>query len=181
MKKKDKQFGQFIFDNHNFDGTPDEFLEKTAPLIGYIVHSFNSLDERLNYMICELINSRTDEIGAIVICKFTFSSKIDLFYRLIRSMEITFNKKIECFELLITNLKKCANLRNAVIHAEWENMDENGFAYVKMYFNKNGLQQQYWQFTPESLIEIEDFINDTYFLFDKFDDEKNEIFFTDSN
>ena len=175
MKKSDKQFGQYIFDNHDFDGTANDFIEETAPLIGFIVHSFNSLDGQLNSTICELINERTDEPGAIVIYKLPFSAKVDLFHRLIRSMEIGCEGEIACFKTLTENLKKCATLRNAVIHAEWDNMDENGFTYVKMHFDKNGLRQHYWQFTPDSLEEIDHFIHDTYMLFDKFEEEKQKL------
>lgn len=173
MDKENKPVGQYLFDNHNFDGTPDEFLERTAPLIGFIVHSFNSLDEQLNSYICKLINNRSDEPGAIIIHKMNFSSKVDLFYKLTRSYEINCNVTIPCFQTLIEDLKKCATLRNAVIHAEWENIDNKGFTYVKMHFDKNGLRQEYWQFTPDSLTEINDFIHNTFLLFDKFDEEKN--------
>jgi hypothetical protein len=175
MKKADKRFGQYIFDNHNFDGTVEDFFEETAEAIGSIVHSFNSLDAEINSTICQLINDRTDEPGAIVIYKLPFSSKIDLFYRLIRSMEIGCEVEIPCFKLLIENLKKCGTLRNAVIHAEWDTFDDNGYTYVKMHFDKDGMRQQYWQFTPEALDEIDEFIHDTYMLFDTFEDEKQKL------
>jgi len=72
------------------------------------------------------------------------------------------------------DLKKSATLRNAVVHAEWENLDSAGYTYVKMNFDKNGMQQYYWQFTPQSLVEINEFIYDTYTLFGKYEDEKQE-------
>lgn len=172
MKKSDKEFGQYLFDNHNFKGSIDDFFTDTAPIIGAIVHSFNSLDSLLNSTICGLINDRSDEPGAIVIYKQPFSAKVDLFYRLIRSMEVGCGKEIPSFKTLIENLKKCATLRNAVIHAEWDSVDVNGYTYVKMHFDKNGMRQHYWQFTPESLEEIDEFIHTTYMAFDKFDEEK---------
>jgi hypothetical protein len=132
MKKELKKLGQYIFENHNFDGTPDEFLEQTAPLIGYLVHNFNSLDDQLNRAICTRINERTDEPGAIIIHKMSFSAKVDLFNNLIRSFELAAEKTIPSFKTFINNLKTCGTLRNAVVHAEWENMNENGFTYVKM-------------------------------------------------
>lgn len=176
MKKSDKPFGQYIFDNHNFDGSVDDFFEETAPAIGSIVHRFNSLDGQLNSTICEIINERTDEPGAIVIYKLPFSSKVDLFHRLVRSMELGCSGEIPCFKTLIENLKKCGTLRNAVIHAEWDNMDDNGYTYVKMHFDKNGMRQHYWQFTPDSLEEIDQYIYNTVLLFEKFDEEKQELF-----
>lgn len=175
IKKENKRLGQFIFDNHDFDGTSDEFLEKTAPLIGYVVHTFNSLDEQLNSVICERISNRTDGPGALIICKMSFSEKVDLFNRLVKSLELACNREIPSFKSLISNLRKCATLRNAVIHAEWENMNDKKYVYVKMSFDKDGLIQHYWQFTPDSLEQIIDFINDTYLSFDIYEEEKQEL------
>ncbi|MDZ7650703.1 MAG: hypothetical protein U5K54_28170 [Cytophagales bacterium] len=176
MNKEYKKLGQYIFENHNFDGTVDEFLEQTAPLIGYLVHNFNSLDEQLNRAICERINDKTDEPGAIIIHKMNFSAKVDLFNNLVRSMEIAFESTIPNFKILIDRLKKCATLRNAVVHAEWENMNENGYAYVKMTFNDKGMQQHYWQFTPESLESIVEFIQETNSMFDLYEEGKQDLF-----
>ena len=131
MEKSFKPLGQYISENHDYDGSVEEFLEETAPLIGYIVHSFNSLDSQLNSSICELINDRTDSIGSTIIYKMTYSNKVDLFYRLVRSMELASNKTFPSFNTLIEDLKKCATLRNAVVHAEWENLDPAGYTYVK--------------------------------------------------
>jgi len=92
MDKSYKPLGQYIYENHNYEGSIEKFLEETAPLIGYIVHSFSSLDSQLNSSICELINDRTDSIGSTIIYKMTYSNKVDLFYRLVRSMEIALDK-----------------------------------------------------------------------------------------
>jgi hypothetical protein len=175
MKQDSRKFGQYIFENHNYDGSVEDFFKETALAIGSIVHTFNSLDALLNSAICELINDRTDEPGAIVIYKQTFSNKIDLFYRLIRSMEIAYEGEIPSFKKLIEDLKKCATLRNAVIHAEWDSMDSNGYTYVKMHFDKDGIRQHYWQFTPEALDEIDGFIHDTYMFFDTFENDKQNL------
>ncbi len=175
MKTKQKQLGQYIFTNHDFEGSIDEFLSQTAPHIGYLVHSFNALDSALNSTICMLINDRADEKGAIIIHNMSFSAKVDLFYRLVRSMEFIVKKELPSFPVFIENLKKCATYRNAVIHAEWDSLEENGYTYVKMRFTKDGVQQQYWQFTPESLIKINDFIDQTGNGFDTFDNELQVI------
>jgi uncharacterized protein YutE (UPF0331/DUF86 family) len=176
MNKEFKKLGQYIFDNHNFDGTADEFLEQTAPLIGYLVHNFNSLDEQLNRAICERINDRTDEPGAIIIHKMNFSAKVELFNNLIRSFELAAEKTMPSFKSFISNLRRCGTLRNAVVHAEWENMNEKGYTYVKMRFSNNGMQQHYWQFTPESLVDIITFIQDTFEMFEKYDEEIQELY-----
>ncbi len=175
FEKENKQFGQYIFDNHYFEGTPDKFLELTAPLIGYLIHTFNSLDEALNSAICMRINDRTDEPGAIIIHKMSFSSKVDLFNNLNISIQNASGKTMPSFKKLITNLKMSAKLRNAVVHAEWENMSEKGFTYVKMSCDKNGVRQHYWQFTPESLESAIDFIHQTYMMFDPYEIERIKL------
>lgn len=175
MEKKQKQLGQYIFTNHDFEGSIDEFLAQTAPLIGYLVHSFNALDSALNSTVCMLINDRADEKGAIIIHNMSFSAKVDLFYRLVRSIELIVEKELPSFPSFIENLKKCATYRNAVVHAEWDSLEEDGYTYVKMSFTKNGLQQQYWQFTPDSLMKINDFIGQTGEEFDTFDGELQEL------
>lgn len=176
LKYTKRPLGQYLFENHDFDGSTDDFLNRTAPFIGYIVHSFNSLDEELNSTICKIINDRGDEPGAIIIYKLTFMVKVDLLYRLGRSLELASEKEIPSFKVLISNLTICAQLRNAVVHAEWENMDNSFFTFVKLKFEKDGMKQHYTQFTPESLEKIDEFIHNTYLSFDKFENEKQLLF-----
>lgn len=102
----------------------------------------------------------------------SFISKVDLFNRLIIALELGCKCKISSSTQLIEDLKRCSKLRNTVIHAEWENIDDEGYTYVKMSFNKKGISQNYCQFTPESLDEIEDYIDNTLYAFEKFEDEK---------
>lgn len=40
--------------------------------------------------------------------------------------------------------------------------------YVKMSFEKNGMKQKYWQFTPDSLGKINDKITQTCIVLDNF-------------
>jgi hypothetical protein len=54
MKKKDIPLGQYSSETKSPEGATDDFLDTTEPLIGYIVHSFNALDELLNSEICRL-------------------------------------------------------------------------------------------------------------------------------
>lgn len=175
MKEDKKQFGQYANENHDYELDNDNFLAQTAPLIGYVVHTFNQLDESLNNAIWEHISDRTDAPGAIVIYKMNFAAKVDLFYRMVRSMEIGCEKTIPSLQSLTENLRKCATLRNSVLHAEWYNFNEKGYTYVKLNFDKNGLKQHYWQFTPESLEEIIAFIQQTYLSFDNYYEEKQQL------
>ena len=179
MKEEKLNFQQYSYEDHNLDIDNDEeyenFLDITAPLIGYIVHEFNKLDETLNSAIWQFISDRSDQLGALITYKMNFSAKVDLFNRLIRSMEYGCQIKIPVMDEIIEKLKKCATLRNAVVHAEWQNINELGYTFVKLNFEKGGLKQHYWQFTPDSLHEIRELIIETYFLFDTFYDQKQDL------
>lgn len=175
MKRENKKLGQYFFENHDLEKDIEEFLDESAPLIGYIVHEFNSLEQSLDSAICERISDRSDEPGAVVIYKLSYSGKVDLLYRMVRSMELAIGKELQSFKRLIEDLKKCGTLRNAVVHADWDHVNEKGYTYVKLDFNKDGMKQHYWQFTPESLLDIIKFIRETYLSFDDFYDEKQEM------
>jgi len=173
--KKYKPLGQYIYENHDTEYSTDKFFEKTAPLIGYIVHSFNSLESELNSRICFEISSRSDYIGVIVIHKMSYSQKVDLFKRMIRSKELAIEIEYPSLQSNIDDLHECGKLRNAVVHAEWENMDSDGYTYVNMKFNKKGWEQEYQQFTVESLEAIDEFIHETYLRLGEFEEEMIEI------
>ncbi|MFN6378749.1 MAG: hypothetical protein ACK4WD_05710 [Flavobacteriales bacterium] len=175
MKKVAKELGQYLNENHDLEKDSEEFLDETAPLIGYIVHFFNSLEQTLDHAICESVSDRTDEPGAIIIHKLSYSAKVDLFYRMIRSMELGFGRDLPSFNTLIQDLRKCGTLRNAVVHADWNHVNEDGFTYVKLDFNKDGLKQHYWQFRAESLMDIIKLISETNHAFDKYEEEKQEM------
>lgn len=173
MKSKTKPVDQYVY--HEIDNYEliEKFLEKTAPLIGQIVYRFNTLEECLNLEICQWLNNRTDTFGLIVLHKLNFSSKVELLKRFCITYENDCNIKLPTFKKLIENLHKAGRLRNAVVHAEWENTDFEGYTHVNIKFNRDGFKQEYIQFTEDSLKLIIKHINDTLKLFDLVDDEKN--------
>jgi len=118
MNKKDIPINQYAFETKNLDGPNEEFLEKTAPLIGYIVHSFNTLEELLNSSICGLLFDDYDGIGLQVIYRRTYADKVDLFKRLLIGQQTDLNKKMPTFEKFISNLTEVGKLRNQVVHAD---------------------------------------------------------------
>lgn len=175
MKKKEIPIQQYSLEGKNLDGASEDFLNKTAPLIGYIVHSFNSLEELLNESICNLINERTHSPGLIVIHKLNYSAKVDLFKRFLNDYQNVINKKILYFEKLTENLNTAGNLRNQVIHADWEHAFDDGYTLSKVKINSKGITQEYIQFTPESLIKIHNLIVETIDMFDDFEEELNNL------
>jgi hypothetical protein len=166
MSQKKKRFRDFVDDNHE-GFAPNDFLEATAPLIGHIVHSFNDLDSLLNEIICFLVDRQSDVLGSLIIEKLGFSVKVDLLKRVMAEAMAFFSKPIPNADKIVKDLMQSTKLRNAIVHAEWENMDADGYTYVKMTTHKkHGMQQIYQQFTVESLEEIEIFIDETYDLLD---------------
>ena len=176
MKKKNIPINQYAFETKNLDGANEEFLEKTAPLIGYIVHSFNTLEELLNSSICELFIDDCDTIGLQVIYKRTYAEKVDLFKRFLIEQQTCLDKKMPIFEKLISNLTEAGRLRNQVVHADWESAHDDGYTLCKLKINTKGIQHEYVQFTPDSLNDILNLINKTCEMFDKYDEEREELF-----
>ncbi len=177
MKKKKVDVGQFVGDTKNPEGASEEFLEKTAPLIGYIVHSFNSLEQLLNDTICQLFHDDMDFMGLIVIHKLNYSAKVDLFKRFLIEQQTMMGMELPVFDSLVKNLEKAGELRNQVIHADWESAHADGYTLCKLVINtKNGFQQEYIQFTPEALEEILQLIDETYSMFEKYEEERETAY-----
>jgi len=175
MKSKHIPIGQYAFETKNLDGPSEEFLEETAPLIGYVVHSFNTLEEQLNSAICEFICERSDSMGLLVIYKMSYSARLDLFKRFLDDLQICLEKKEPWFDELIRKLEQAGKLRNMVVHADWESAHDDGYTLCKLKMNSKGLQHEYVQFTPESLWNIITLIDETTGMFDTFEERHQEL------
>lgn len=175
MKKHHIPLNQYASETKNYFGGNEDFLEKTAPLIGYIVHGFNFLEEMLNSAICKLFWEDCDRLGLIVICNMNYSAKADLFKRLVQDQEKIFENEIPCFNNLRERIQKAGEYRNSVIHADWETAHPDGFTFCKLKFKNQALLQEYVQFSPESLQGIIDYIDETIEMFEKYEDEREEL------
>jgi hypothetical protein len=176
MKNKRIRVGQYSCEAKNLDGPSDEFLEKTAPLIGYIVHRFNALDNLLNEVICEWICERSDSLGLTVIYKMNYAAKVDLFKRLVSVAEDAAGKTMPSFSTLIKKLSAVGSLRNAVVHAEWEAADNDGFTPCRVLIKEHGLEHEYIQFSSDALEGILALIEETAGLFDRYEEERQLLF-----
>jgi len=45
-------------------------------------------------------------------------------------------------------------LRNLVVHADWENTNDDGYTYVNLKIKKGNIEQEYAQFSEDSLNKI---------------------------
>jgi len=175
LNKKDIQIEQYAFETKNLDGANEKFLEKTAPLIGYIVHSFNTLEELLNSAICEILFDDSDYMGLQVIYRRSYMDKVLLFERLLIGWQSAVDDEIPIFQDIISNLKEAGNLRNIVVHADWESAHADGYTQCKLKINAKGIQHEYVQFTPKSLRDILRLINKTTKMFDRYEEKREAL------
>ncbi len=175
MKNKDMPIGQYAFETKNLGGPSDEFLEQTALLIGYVVHRFNSLEQQLDSTICGLFFDDCDRLGLLVIYRMNYAAKVDLFKRLLLDRQDAIGKTMPCIDGFIRALLKVGQLRSAVVHADWGTAHDDGYTLCKLKINSKGFQHEYVQFTPESLQEIIESIDNTTEMFETFEEQHQEL------
>ena len=171
MKTKSKKLDQYLVHDIDDYKSIQNFLKISAPIIGFIVHRFNTLEECLNMTICQWINSRSDTLGLLVIHKMSYSSKVELLNRISTQFQNDTGRQIKIQKELISNLKETGRLRNAVVHAEWENTDFEGYTHVNIKINESGIIQEYLQFDENSLTNILGLINKTIAFFENYWDD----------
>lgn len=175
MKTKLKKFIQHLYHEVENETKAEEYIDNALPRIGLVVMYFNSLESSLDSILCENFTDRTDSTGLIVLSSLNYSSKVDLFKRFCDDFQISLNIQLNGYSQLIANLKESARLRNLVVHANWESIDEQGYAYIKLKMSKNGMNQEYVQFDEESLQKIVELIIKTQFTLHEFWEHRNNF------
>lgn len=174
MKQKKKIFEQHLYHEIEDEDKAEEYLDNSLPLIGLVVMYFNGLEKSLDSIICQMFTDRTDATGLIVLHKMNYSTKVDLFKRFSDDFHLCCDNKIEEFENLISNLKETGRLRNLVVHADWENTDDDGYTYVNLRISTIGMEQEYLQFSENSLKEIIELIFTSRQQLGNYWDKRNE-------
>lgn len=175
MKTKQKPLQQFAFLNKYLEGDNEEFFELVAPQIGFVVIDFNLLEERLTSFICQILNYSSDAKGLIITHGMTYSGKVDLFDRYSRYTQEVFKKPIESHKKFIDDLKESGRLRNMVVHAEWDTIDKECYAVIKIRNIRNDLVQEFAQLDYDSLIDVRNKIIETYNYFDDYEEMYAQI------
>lgn len=169
MENKKEQVGQYKFENENTEVAPEDFLKDTAPLIGRIVQSFNSLESFLDSALCTLISDRTDKPGLLIIANLSMSQKIQMlesFGILLSEFQAVRSSSIHT---ICSELKQLNSLRNQVVHADWESAYDDGYTRCRLKITKSdGLHFTYTQFSIGSLNKIIKRMDDCMNLFDQF-------------
>jgi hypothetical protein len=180
LKTKLVEFSQFLFHDIEDDDKAQEYVNNILPSIGLVVMFFNSLESDLDSILCENFTDRTDSPGLIVLNKLSYSSKVDLLKRFCDDLQIGINKNLEGYEQIISNLNECGRLRNLVVHANWDSTDEEGFTFTKLKLSKQGMKQEYVQFTEESMEKLIDLLISTRTELYEFWEHRNEALYGDT-
>lgn len=177
MQTKLTEFMQHLSHEIDDEEKAEEYIENAIQFIGLIIMYFNSLESSLDSVLCENFTDRTDSTGLIVLNKMGFSAKIDLLKRFCDDFQFSLDKKLEGYEKLINDLKESARLRNLVAHANWQSTNEDGYAFVRLKMSKKGMQQEYVQFTEESLQKIIELIHSTRSNLYDFWEHRNNVLY----
>ena len=154
MKKRIKQFDQYLSHDIEDEDAARKYLDDSLPLVGEVVMYFNGLEKQLDSLLCEVFSDRSDAMGLIVLHRMTYAAKVDLFKRLADAFHAAVCKVVVGYDTLIEELKQVGILRNQVIHADWDNTDEQGYTSVKLRISQGKMEQEYVQFSAESLDEL---------------------------
>ncbi|MES1929522.1 hypothetical protein SADO_09709 [Salinisphaera dokdonensis CL-ES53] len=177
MKTKLKNFIQHLYHEVEDEEKAEEYIDNALPSIGLIVMYFNSLESWLDSILCENFTDRTDSTGLIVLNKMNYNSKIELFKRFCDDFHVASQQPIEGYESLIQDLKECGRLRNLVVHANWQATDDEGYTFVRLKMSKTGMQQEYVQFSKDSLERIIELIIKTEFNLSTYWEARNEVLY----
>ncbi len=178
MNTKFRQFVQHLYHDIDDEDKSQEYLDDLLPAIGLVVMYFNSLESSLDSILCENFTDRTDSTGLIVLNKMNYSAKVDLFKRFCDDFHASLATSIVGYEKLVSDLREAGRLRNLVVHANWEATDEEGYTYVRLKMSKAGMQQEYMQFTRDSLQKIIDLIVETQFGLSSYWEARNHALYS---
>lgn len=177
MKTRLVEFVQHLYHEVGDEDKAEEYLDDALPSIGLIVMYFNSLESSLDSALCENFTDRSDSTGLIVLNQMNFSAKVDLLKRFCDDLQVGMNRELNGCSQIINNLKESARLRNLVVHANWESTNEEGYTYVRLKMSKQGMQQEYVQFTAESLHKIIELIIKTKYELYEFWEHRNDVLY----
>jgi hypothetical protein len=171
MKIKKVPVGQYMLDNLGNTDEAYEYIQDLVPWIGEIVVAFNGLESALDSLLCEMFSDRSDQKGLLVLHSMMYSTKVDLYKKFTEDFVREFNWEIPVYKSLIPSLKECGDLRNKVVHADWEKTNSDGYTQLKYKLGKNGLDHELCQFSAESLEMIFIKIHEARHALNDFEDE----------
>lgn len=154
MKIKRKPFIQHLAHEVEDEDKAWEYIDQSLPMIGKIVMYFNGLEKFLDHMLCDIFSDRSDAPGLIVLQNMQYSAKVNLFARFSDEFHRAVGTIPKEYDGLTDKLRNAAKQRNIVVHADWENTDDEGFTYSTIRFADGGMEQEYVQLSLSALEAI---------------------------
>ena len=171
MKIKKVPVGQYMLENLGDTDDAYEYIEGLIPWIGEIVVAFNGLESSLDSLLCETFSDRSDQKGLLVLHSMMYSTKVDLYKKFTEDFLRAFSWEIPIYKTLIPLLKECGDLRNKVVHANWEQTNNDGYTQIKYKLGANGLDHELCQFSADSLEMIFKKIHEARHALSDFEEE----------
>jgi hypothetical protein len=175
MKSKTIPFQQHLYHKIEDIDKASEYAERLQTSIGAVVMYFSGMESDLNSALCQMFTDSTDSTGLIVLHKMNYSAKVDLFKRFSDDFHLAMGKTPDEYNQLVHNLREAGRLRSLVVHAEWDSTDEEGYTFVSMRINQRGMEQEYIQFSEESLDKILELITTTSEQLDHYWEARSEL------
>ena len=139
-----------------------DLMQESLPLVGMVVMYFNMLEKLIDSALCDAVSDRSDALGLLVIHGMQYGAKVDMFKRFCEDahQHMPAGTPPE-YKGIVEGLVEASRLRNLVVHADWFHTDAQGYTYARLKLTKKGMQQEYFQLSPDALEDIVERINQT--------------------
>ena len=153
----------------------EEKLDEIAYFIGKIIIEFNALESGIEYLIAEQLthSGNQDDRTYVFLAEMMFQGKskslINLYGQIIENCSVSITQAE--LEQIRKRLEESAKIRNKYAHGHWQEMNTKGYVRVKTQASKKGIFQTYRLFDIEKMKLDIQYIQETNFLLDEFDDK----------
>jgi hypothetical protein len=169
----------------------DEYLDKIATQIGWIIIEFNRLEWQLTEVLKQYFCNDLPEIAAVyynIISSGSFSQKVDLlkdFYKVYgngtKKCVFDDNKELKDWDkqvdALISQLKTASQIRNKYAHCFWHLMDEDKYVEFKTVIkHEDGLNRVLIRFEENDLKDDYDLLDNLQVDLFNIDSKFNEAY-----
>lgn len=174
LKRKVKQFIQHLGHDIEDEESAEQYLDESLPLVGLVVMYFNTLEKNVDSMVCEIISDRGDMPGLIILQGMHYSAKVDLFKRLSDAFHSCATVP-PAYLGLVDALLEVGRLRNLVVHADWQNTDEEGYTFVRVKISDKIVHQEYVQLSAAALEKLLKKIGDVHVQLSDYYEQRSNL------
>jgi len=166
----------YAFETRKLDGPPKELIDNTAPMIGYIVISFQRLDEYLDGYCSALFEGDSRDMEGQTLINRSYQEKVDVFSRIIGQKQSDAGIRMPNFDRFVRMLKKSGEWTDIVVNANWEKARDDGFNLIEIQYEHKGAEHRHISLTPECLTTVLHMIFATIRMFDRYDEEMRALY-----